>query len=165
MLKALRISPALLCLLLWGCASPSSREGEVILFDTALPVSFEVIGAGATAALDTSLEVAVRDVQAWDTLQRRLTFHRPARAVDLDGAMLLVAAVETARSGHALRFDTVEEDSAGVVATYTVFTPGADCFTDATPQHPFQVVRLRSVPGVVRFVRQDEALPCTAERW
>ncbi len=161
---AARILPIVL-LALAACNPPRVREGEVVVAEGTLPVSFEAVADGATARLDTLFEAAVTGSAAWDTLRPRLHFRRPPAPVDFEGAMLLVAAVRTPASGYALRFDSIEEEADGVVATYTVFTPGTDCFTDAIPQQPFQVVRLRRFDVPVRFRRHDEPLRCTLGRW
>ncbi len=144
-----------------GCRQPE-RVGEVVLDDEGpLPVPFEIVADGASARLTPPLEQAVVDAQGWDSLQAALTFRRAPAPVDFSGAMLLVAVAQAPSSGHALRFESIEQDSAGLVAYYTLLAPDADCITDRRPQQPFQVVRLRAVEGDVRFEKRKEALRCT----
>lgn len=164
-LKPPRILPLLVLFVLTGCRATPERVGEVVLAEGSLPVSFEVVGEGLRVAGAAPIEAALRTPEAWDSLRARLTFRRAPGVVDFAGAMLLVVAEDARSSGHALRFESVEVDSAGVVAAYTVFTPAADCLVDPSPQQPFQVVRLRNVEGPVRFERHTEALPCTLDRW
>ncbi len=144
-----------------GCKKPE-RVGEVVLGDDgAMPVSFEIVGAGARADVPAPLTTTVTQASMWDTLRPRLTFTRPPAPVDFAGAMLVVVAPAVPSSGHSVRVEAIEEDADGLHVSYVVYAPAADCLTEGRPQTPFQVVRLRRIDGPVRFTARAEPLKCT----
>lgn len=122
---------------------------------------FEPIGYGQRAAIRDTIEVALRDQEAWDGYRDSLNPIAPFRSVDFSQAIVLLVALPQSTSGHSIDFASVDRIDSMVVAEYVVNVPGEDCLVAFSESVPFQAVLVRRTDLPVRFEHTTEEYRCT----
>ena len=142
-----------------GCGT--ERVPEFTEEDLAELISYASLGRGLQASLDTTTTQVITESAAWvaytDSLQPLLPF----TSVNFELETVLLAAVEVSSGGYDLRFELVESLRDSVVATYRLFSPGADCRPSFAPGVPFEAIRIPRTRSPVRFVQVIEAVDCS----
>lgn len=148
------------------CAALTGCEPEPLPVDDGpVPLVFDPLGVGQQIRGADSLAVreVVRDSAAWAAFGPRLLSFRPIDGVDFSQRMILVAGVPVNSGGHILTFQSVEQDSAEIVATYLLTVPSDDCVIamgNTTPYHAIAATR-SDLP--VRFEEERETISCALD--
>ena len=128
--------------------------------DLAELVPFSSLGRGLQASLDTTTVRVIAESDSWQTHTDSLRPLLPFASVDFEAEIVLLAAVAVHAGGYDLRFELVESLRDTVVATYRLFSPGADCRPSFAPGIPFEAIRIPRSRDPVRFVQINEELDC-----
>ncbi|GAB5519596.1 MAG: hypothetical protein RhofKO_18470 [Rhodothermales bacterium] len=143
-----------------SACEPRGYEPDLEDFIDSMPVSFERVGQGQQAALTDTIEVAIRDAAAWDTLAARLRPLQPFEAIDFEQTMVLLVGLPVESGGHTVIFDFIEKVDTAIVAYYNVLEPKGDCVTVEATAVAFQAVRVPQDATPVHFERQIERYSC-----
>lgn len=144
-----------------GLLAACEREQDPEAISPSMAVYFESVGQGQSAAFTDTMEVVVRDSVAWARLEGQLDTVLPIERIDFSTTMALLAAVPTPMGGTNILFESVEDDGASLIATYSIGMPGRDCRVIDGHAVPFQVVIVPRSDAPVRFEHGAELYPCT----
>jgi len=129
--------------------------------DLAELISYAPLGRGLQASLDTTTTQVITVPTIWAAYMDSLQPLRPFVSADFDLETILLAAVEVHSGGYDLRFELVENLRDTVIATYRLFSPGADCRPSYAPGFPFEAIRIPRTTNPVKFIQIVEAVDCS----
>ena len=124
---------------------------------------FEPIGSGQSGSIPDTMEVVVRDSSEWQALAGKLRPREPFKPVDFTQFMVLLSALRQTSGGYRVEFQSVDADGREIVASYVVYSPGADCMTISALTLPFQAVAVRKTAGDVEFRRSVVRESCQVD--
>jgi hypothetical protein len=136
-------------------------DGSTVVVDEeSLPLPFERITRGQSAALEDTVEAVVTDSLDWRAILTLLNAPQ-SRPVDFGQVMVLFVALPAETGGYDVQFRSTEVIADTLIASYAVGVPAADCITALGRTVPFEAIAVRRVNEPVRFVRSIEPIPCT----
>jgi hypothetical protein len=158
-------------LLLWsaGCGSPDDPAGPsnlTGLSGEALPSSqVDTVLVRSNSGLEERQRSVIRTQEEWagfwDAAHGNLTPAPPRTEVDLEGHVLLVAAMGTRPTGgYMIAIDAVARDGDHLEARVEERSPGMGCTVTQAITSPVTVVRVPEPRGEVRFIENEVTFNC-----